>query len=147
MEAQAIATALHVNHTLTALDLSRNQIGAVGAQAIATALHINRTLTTLDLSSNWIGAVGAQDIATSLHVNHTLTTLDLNGNGIGAIGAQDIEIAMEIRQKQNHDQEANVLISFTDNQSLFSRLPGDMCILSTILDYIKIPPLIIKYNN
>ena len=137
----------HLWNNPTKLDLSYNMIEAIGVQAIATALQINYTLTTLNLRCNGIGDVGAHAIAISLQVNHTLTDLVLSDNEIGAIGAQDIEIAMEIRQKQNHDQATTVLASFTDTQSLFSRLPGDMCILSTILDYIKLPPLEIKYSK
>ncbi|CAM4979680.1 unnamed protein product [Rotaria socialis] len=50
-------------------------------------LHfLSQTLTTLDLSSNDIGALGAQHLADALQHNTTLTTLDLSTNDIGALG-------------------------------------------------------------
>ena len=41
----------------------RIKIGDEGAQALAEALHVNQTLTSLDLHQNQIGVEGAQAIA------------------------------------------------------------------------------------
>jgi hypothetical protein len=88
-------------------DAADNGMGDAGAQAFASALKTNHTLTTLDLSSafpscyellfghrqrafglkrltggaadNDFGAAGAEELAKSLHTNRTLTTLNVKG--------------------------------------------------------------------
>ena len=48
-----------------------------GAQFIAQALHVNNSLTVLNLEYNSIGSEGAEFIAQALHVNNSLTVLNL----------------------------------------------------------------------
>ena len=48
----ALGEALRANGALTALHLSRNQIGAAGGAAISTALEVNGALTELNLLDN-----------------------------------------------------------------------------------------------
>ena len=67
--AEALASMLQSNNTLTSLDLSRNKIGAEGAKALASMLQSNNTLTTLDLYFNKIGAEGAEALASKLQRN------------------------------------------------------------------------------
>ena len=76
-------TMLHVNTTLTNLNLRSNYIGIAGAQSIADMLKINTTLTKLDLRGNNIRDAGAQCIAKMLTINKTLTSLNLSLNNIG----------------------------------------------------------------
>ncbi|MGQ3887530.1 hypothetical protein ACQUW5_00685 [Legionella sp. CNM-1927-20] len=77
--------ALH-NTAATTVNLRGNEIGAVGAKDFA---EHNRTATTVDLGENQIGAVGAKDFA--LH-NKTATTVDLRWNEIGDVGAKDFAL-------------------------------------------------------
>jgi internalin A len=70
--------------SLTALDVSYNDIGAEGARAIASSF---RNLTTLELQFNAIGADGAKAIASFLH---NLAFLDLSFNSVGSEGVKSI---------------------------------------------------------
>ena len=74
---QALATLKDCTalHTLN-LDLSCNQVGAVGAQVLATLKDSIHTLN-LDLFCNQVGDGGAQALAT-LKDSTALHTLDLN---------------------------------------------------------------------
>jgi Ran GTPase-activating protein (RanGAP) involved in mRNA processing and transport len=103
-DTQALMKALSENHTLTSLNVGRNQIGAIGAKALSE----NHTLTSLDVDDNQIGAIGVKALsenhtlaslnvsdnqigdegAKALSENHTLTSLDIRGNQIGAIGVK-----------------------------------------------------------
>jgi len=84
--AQAIAAALHENHTLTDLNLENNRLREGGAQAIAAALRENHTLANLNLGVNALREGGAQAIAAALRVNTTLQTLYLWRNELGEGG-------------------------------------------------------------
>ena len=84
--AQAIAAALHENHTFTDLNLATNRLREGGAQAIAAALRENHTLANLNLGVNALREGGAQAIAAALRVNTTLQTLYLWRNELGEGG-------------------------------------------------------------
>ncbi|CAF4007292.1 unnamed protein product [Adineta steineri] len=68
------------NETLTTVDLSRNEIGDIGAQYLAATLQNHQTLATLDLSHNRIGNKGALYLYDALKENKTLIKLNLKGN-------------------------------------------------------------------
>ncbi|KAJ1619647.1 hypothetical protein T492DRAFT_890000, partial [Pavlovales sp. CCMP2436] len=55
-----IAAALKVNATVTQLDLSINEIGAVSAQHIAEAIKVNATLADLNMLQNELTVKGAR---------------------------------------------------------------------------------------
>ena len=78
----ALAEALKVNCSLTFLDISYNEVGALGGVAIAEALMVNSSLTEVNLRGNDIGTQGAVAIAEALKVNGTLTSLDLRSTQI-----------------------------------------------------------------
>lgn len=88
----ALADALALNGTLTALDLRNNRIGPDSATAIARIVSANRSITRLDLSWNEIGPAGGRALLRALHANRALTALTVRGNsfddetvqGIGA---------------------------------------------------------------
>ena len=55
--AKCIAEALKINQSLKQLNLSRNNIGAIGAIALSEALKINQSLKNLDLSVSHKGII------------------------------------------------------------------------------------------
>ena len=86
--ATAVAEALRGNCHVTKLNLSRNDIGDVGAGALAAALRHGATaLMDVDLRANNIGRMGAMTLAAALKVNATVMYLDLRDNPIGQEGA------------------------------------------------------------
>ncbi|KAI8829883.1 hypothetical protein BJ741DRAFT_369718 [Chytriomyces cf. hyalinus JEL632] len=80
--AQAIASVLEFNNSISHLDLSDNWIESGGAH-IGRSLQINRTLTFLNLSNNKLSLHGGAEIAEMLGFNGTLKTLILKGNALG----------------------------------------------------------------
>jgi Ran GTPase-activating protein (RanGAP) involved in mRNA processing and transport len=76
--------------SLTALDLSWNEINSAGAAALAEALLLNTTIASLDLSWNAIGSTSdktrrvATSLAALLSQNTTLTHLDLSQNQLSS---------------------------------------------------------------
>ena len=81
--AQALTTMLHVNKTLTHLNLSSNlKFSESGAYCVFQGLKHNTTLVYLNVS--YTGLVATEDTAqaltTMLQVNKTLTHLNLSGN-------------------------------------------------------------------
>jgi Ran GTPase-activating protein (RanGAP) involved in mRNA processing and transport len=112
LECRLLMTALAKNRSITAVDLSRNLIGAMeglslsvaagikdltgGAQAgnvsvgcfgIAEMLRRNTTLTQLDLSWNNVRKLGAVCIARALAKHPALRVLHLANNSFGEAGA------------------------------------------------------------
>jgi Ran GTPase-activating protein (RanGAP) involved in mRNA processing and transport len=79
---------------LTSLTLSRCDIGDVGAGAVARALPVS--LTALDLSSNEITALGLGDLAAVWRQGRTpsLARLDISGNDIGPGGGAELAEAL-----------------------------------------------------
>jgi hypothetical protein len=118
------AQALAANTTLTALSVSNNhQIGDTGAQALAA----NSTLTALDVSWNHIGGAGAQALA----ANTTLTALDVRGNNIGNATLLLLKNAI-IRNKQlmidakKAIMGLHVFASIANGTQATKRLPDDI---------------------
>eukprot|EP00808_Paulinella_micropora_P027241 g40439.t1 len=93
--ASAVAKGLQENKTVIELRMGANEIGPAGAEAIANMLKVNEALQVLSLIGNNIGPEGAKAIADMLKVNSTLTALDIGGNGIGPQGAQSIADAIK----------------------------------------------------
>eukprot|EP00808_Paulinella_micropora_P000727 g33377.t1 len=96
--ASAVAKGLQVNKTLRELKIGGNSIGDTGAQALGEALQENKEckLEKLDISSNSIRAEGARHIAKALEVNQTLRELNLLFNKIGDDGANAIGEALKV---------------------------------------------------
>ncbi len=99
-DAILIADALKNNNKVTELDVSSNNIWAVGAAALAS----NQTLTSLNVSYNNIGDAGAAALVNNI----TLTSLNVS---YGNIGAE----ALDIRDRfaQIHKKVAEHLVNFT----------------------------------
>lgn len=80
-----------LNKTLTALDLTGNEIGTEGTQYLSNILkYDNSALQKLSLEKNSIGIKELQYILEMLNINQTLTSLNLNNNKIGTEGARNI---------------------------------------------------------
>ena len=80
--AQAVATALETDMTVTALYLHDNGISEAGSAALSKMLKDNCFVTKLDLSENKIGKLGAEAIGEMLLENAALRELNLRGCGI-----------------------------------------------------------------
>ena len=81
---EILAVALETNRSLTYLNLASLSISC-SASALAEALHLQRTLTLLDLISNQTSDTEVIQLAkTLLYKNNTLAYLNLHDNNIGA---------------------------------------------------------------
>ena len=92
--AKFLTKLLHLNKSLTHLDLSHNEISNSGLRSIFKGLQHNITLLHLNLSNNAGIATTNPDTIRSLtkmlHVNQSLTHLDLSHNEISNSGAHCI---------------------------------------------------------
>ena len=91
-----LADALRVNTSLTALDLSSNNISSEGVVPLADAFRTNTSLTYLNLQTNFIGDEGGVALADALRINTSLTDLNLWNNSIGDAGGVAIAEALAI---------------------------------------------------
>ncbi|XP_036907294.1 F-actin-uncapping protein LRRC16A isoform X2 [Sturnira hondurensis] len=71
-EVTILINALGSNKSLTAVDISGNAMGDLGARMLAKALQINTKLRTVIWDKNNISAQGFQDIAVAMEKNYTL---------------------------------------------------------------------------
>ena len=76
--------------SITTFNLSKSQIGKLGAKLLAPALAINKSLVHLDLSSTKLGVSGIVSIAEALHKNTVLKSLNLYRNILDVDGARTI---------------------------------------------------------
>eukprot|EP01133_Synstelium_polycarpum_P015677 gene15677-18631_t len=86
MSLVAFSDVLKLNHSLTSLDLSSNQISDVAAKILADSLATNDTLLILNLSFNEIKKDGSVAIATALKSNRSITSLNYSYNFLGDEG-------------------------------------------------------------
>jgi hypothetical protein len=89
-----LAEALEVNHTVTQLNLSNNQIGKEGMSSLARALKVNISIVDLDLRRNAIGNGGATALAEALKVNSTISKVHIGKNKIGNDGIRALATAL-----------------------------------------------------
>ncbi|KAF6074113.1 capping protein regulator and myosin 1 linker 1 [Phyllostomus discolor] len=71
-EVTILINALGSNTSLTAVDISGNAMGDLGARMLAKALQINTKLRTVIWDKNNVTAQGFQDIAVAMEKNYTL---------------------------------------------------------------------------
>ena len=86
---RVLADALRYNPSCTALDISKNRIGAKGGKYIAGMLRRNGVLTDLDLSWNSVRGDGALDFIRAID-NSALRRLNVAMNGFGRCGAASL---------------------------------------------------------
>ena len=86
----AIADALRVNGSLTALDLSSNYLMDEGVSAVCKAIQSNKEtkLASLNFQNNKIGPVGANAVAAMVAATGSLTVTNLLNNGLDAESAK-----------------------------------------------------------
>ena len=68
--------------TLTDLDVSFNDVHAVGARHLANAIKFNATLVHLDLGGNHVQDAGAAELADALKFNESVRGLVLAANDL-----------------------------------------------------------------
>ena len=136
--AQALGAALQVNQSIQSLNLEYNHIGDIGAQALGTALKFNQSIQKLKLSRNQIGATGIETLGTALEVNQSIQKLNLHSNQIGTVGAQALGTALQV----NHTLQALNLyanqIGAAGAQALGTALKVNQSLQSLNLEYNKI---------
>lgn len=81
---RALAKALWINTSLTALDLSRNALSDFAGAQIARVLKRNRALLKLELSENKLGPRSCHSFGEWLPATDVLKTLDLDSNPLAA---------------------------------------------------------------
>jgi Ran GTPase-activating protein (RanGAP) involved in mRNA processing and transport len=91
----SIASIFKKNDTLTDLNMSRTNLNNKMTEALTNAISSNKTLTKLDLSANSIGPRGADAIARCLEANSHLKELNLAWNSLGEAGAKSIAKGMQ----------------------------------------------------
>ena len=141
--AEAVASMLRHNTSLTCITLYGNKIGPQGAARIAETLRSNTTLRQLDISNNPIGEAGLKALVASL--THNMADGDLQPNsslthlGIaGTLGIQDMEpLGTLVRQNTSllslglHDSS---LLRDADNViRLLEALKSNKCLEEVIL--------------
>lgn len=103
--ARVISQALLVNETVTALDLSNNNVGDVGAHFLADVLATNKTLRVLRLSQNNLTDRGVTILAEALLENNTLEELDLSQNKLDYASG---EVLLRMLQRNNSVHTVNI---------------------------------------
>lgn len=94
---RALCKSLAFNHSLHALNLSRNGLDDMAGKCLATMLRRNTSLQRLELESNNFGPATAKELAGALTENESLQALNLESNpltddekdfsGVAALGA------------------------------------------------------------
>ena len=80
---ESLAAALGKNATLTSLELTHNELSHAGVNSLAAALETNRSLKDLNLCWNNLCPADVESLAASLTRNAALTKLDLSFNRLG----------------------------------------------------------------
>ena len=132
-----IAKALQSNATLKKLYMSRIRITDKAADAVATALSFNFQLHELDISKNILLTKGIKPIAKVLQSIVTLTKLYINENGISDDAADDIAAVIHSNtQLQEFDVSKNTF-----------QVLGTMKIATALSSVSTLTKLYINNNN
>ena len=97
-----IATALHMNTTMTKLYISICNMSDEGVESLARAVTVNRSLHVLNVRYNKIGDNDIAHIATALQTNNTLKTLIIGGETITDEGALSLAAALTANSSMVH---------------------------------------------
>lgn len=96
--ARVLSQALLVNNVVTALDLSNNTIGDIGANYLADVLANNKSLKVLRLAQNSLTDRGVAVLAEALLENDTLEELDIRQNKLTDASG---EVLLNMLQRNN----------------------------------------------
>jgi Ran GTPase-activating protein (RanGAP) involved in mRNA processing and transport len=142
-KAEAVASMLRHNTSLTSISLRFNKMGPRGAACIAEALRSNTTLRKLDLSFNTIYAAGLKAVVASL--THNMADGDLQPNSslidlriAGVLEIEDMEL-LETLVRQNTsllrlDLANSSLLGVADNViRLLEALKSNKCLEEVLL--------------
>jgi Ran GTPase-activating protein (RanGAP) involved in mRNA processing and transport len=99
--------------SVTAIDLTENEIGADGASALADALKVNTSIRTIDLESNSIDTKGAIALADAFTVTTSVTKLIPAHNEIFDEGASALADALSVNASVT---EINISCTEIDNE-------------------------------
>eukprot|EP00055_Hartaetosiga_balthica_P012444 m.60475 g.60475 ORF g.60475 m.60475 type:complete len:267 (-) comp7946_c0_seq1:2470-3270(-) len=83
---------------LKELDIGINDLSDSGCMAISSALHINSTLSKLNMDTNIITMVGLQSLGEALRANTSLTSLSMRHNNLGEDGVKLMDEVMETNE-------------------------------------------------
>ena len=108
--ADDIAAAILSNDKLQILNLSNNNLKAVGVIKITKALQIVTSLTELFINRNNVTDTVAYDIAAVVQSNSNLRKLDLLGNVLKATGA--IKVAQAVKK---YNKSSFLTLTIMDN--------------------------------
>jgi len=89
---------LILNTSLIGVNLSQNNLGAIGAKLLCEVIEQNNRIKWLNISSNQISDEGASYLAASLQTNNSLKWLELNDNKICAFGIKKLSEALMVNQ-------------------------------------------------
>ena len=128
--ASILAEALHVNSSLTELNLSLNLLEKDGAVALSKALQVNSSLDSIGLSNNGLCGLdyfgrgsrdpaGIQAIAAALNVNASLRCIDLSRNRLEKESALALARALEVNASMTSmDVSCNELCGPSDARDM-----------------------------
>ena len=87
-----VAGLIPVMGSLTALDLSFNNLKDEGVSAVCEAIQSNKEtkLASLNMGANSISPIGAKSVASMVAVTGTLMECDISNNGMGKEGKASI---------------------------------------------------------
>ena len=106
---QLIAEALEVNHTLTHLNISQNNL-AVGCDRFVSAMKEQEYITKLELGDCKMGPEGVATVATFIRRHMpSITSVDMSRNSIGPTQAASIEVLAQMMRGPEDNLVYNLL--------------------------------------
>ncbi|CAF4659879.1 unnamed protein product [Rotaria socialis] len=133
------------DETLTALDLSTNQMRNAGIQHLASILENNTTLTTVNLAINRIGPIGTQYLANVLKNNLTLAELNPHENPIRDLGIEHLADALSYNSTLTTLNLDRTQIENKGAQYLANALSNNRTLITLELARNQITELGVKY--
>eukprot|EP01063_Lacrimia_lanifica_P030600 TRINITY_DN4889_c0_g1_i1.p1 TRINITY_DN4889_c0_g1~~TRINITY_DN4889_c0_g1_i1.p1 ORF type:complete len:307 (+),score=140.54 TRINITY_DN4889_c0_g1_i1:1286-2206(+) len=131
--------------SIAKVDFSGNMVGEAGGKAFAECLKVNHSLEKVSLFHNELGNGGAVAIAEALLVNKTLHSLNLQENCITDAGASALVKAVE------PDNNASLLVLWVKNNVPDPRPDGSMVDLLPDALKTKVPLIVqeegLHYNH
>ena len=94
-----------LSHLNFAFSVARNGLGPEGAKILAEALHVNSSMTSVNLANNKIAGIrgepGVKAIANAICQSTSLLSIDLSKNDMDAECAQLLAGALNVSSSMN----------------------------------------------